>query len=45
MSGLTTTQGAIVDDLDAFSEASWFTSAYLVCSASRFFLLASVVLT
>lgn len=30
MSGLTTTQSTIAADLDAFSEASWFTSAYLV---------------
>jgi len=35
MSGLTTTQGAIAADLDAYSEASWFASAYLVCSALR----------
>lgn len=30
MSGITTTQSTIAEDLDAFSEASWFTSAYLV---------------
>jgi hypothetical protein len=32
MSGITTTQSRIAEDLDAFAEASWFTSAYLVCS-------------
>ncbi|KAF2671771.1 putative major facilitator superfamily transporter [Microthyrium microscopicum] len=31
---LTTTQGVIAEDLDAFEEASWFTSAYLVATAS-----------
>lgn len=30
MSGLTTTQSIIAADLDSFSEASWFTSSYLV---------------
>lgn len=30
MSGLTTTQSRIAEDLDAFAEASWFTSSYLV---------------
>ena len=30
MSGITTTQSKIAEDLDAFAEASWFTSAYLV---------------
>jgi hypothetical protein len=29
---LTTTQSTIAAELDAFSEVSWFTSAYLVCS-------------
>jgi hypothetical protein len=27
---LTTTQGVIADDFDAFEHVSWFTSAYLV---------------
>lgn len=31
---LTTTQGVIAADLDAFEEISWFTSAYLVSMAS-----------
>jgi len=30
MSGLTTTQGAIAEDLDAYATATWFTSVYLV---------------
>ena len=30
MSGITTTQSKIAEDLDAFATASWFTSAYLV---------------
>jgi hypothetical protein len=30
ISMLTTVQGVIADDLDAFESASWFTSAYLV---------------
>jgi hypothetical protein len=30
MSGITTTQSKIAEDLDAFASASWFTSAYLV---------------
>lgn len=30
MSGITTTQSKIAEDLDAFAAASWFTSAYLV---------------
>ncbi len=30
MSGITTTQSKIAEDLDAFDSASWFTSAYLV---------------
>jgi hypothetical protein len=38
MSGLTTTQSTIAQDLDAFSEASWFTSTYLVCIFSVFLL-------
>ena len=31
---LTTTQSTIAEDLDAFAEVSWFTSAYLVAMAS-----------
>jgi hypothetical protein len=31
MSGITTTQGAIAEDLDAYATATWFTSVYLVC--------------
>src|SRR5580704_9237893 len=31
---LTTTQSVIASDLDAFEEASWFTSAYLVAMSS-----------
>jgi len=34
MSGLTTTQSKIAADLDAFSEASWFTSTYLIAASS-----------
>ncbi|TVY47930.1 Efflux pump [Lachnellula occidentalis] len=34
MSGITTTQSKIAEDLDAFSEASWFTSAYLIAMSS-----------
>jgi hypothetical protein len=30
MSGITTTQGAIAEDLDAYATATWFTSVYLV---------------
>jgi len=30
ISGITTTQSKIAEDLDAFAAASWFTSAYLV---------------
>lgn len=30
MSGITTTQSKIAEDLDAFAAATWFTSAYLV---------------
>lgn len=30
MSGLSTTQSKIAEDLDSFAEASWFTSTYLV---------------
>lgn len=32
MSGITTTQSKIAEDLDAFAAASWFTSTYLVSS-------------
>jgi hypothetical protein len=35
MSGLTTMQSAIAEDLDAFAETSWFTSAYLVRTFPR----------
>ncbi|MCJ1473827.1 hypothetical protein MMC13_002479 [Lambiella insularis] len=31
---LTTTQSTIAEDLDAFAEVSWFTSAYLIAMAS-----------
>ncbi|MCJ1442035.1 MAG: hypothetical protein MMC23_002527 [Stictis urceolatum] len=31
---LTTTQSTIAEDLDAFAEASWFTSAYLIAMSS-----------
>jgi predicted MFS family arabinose efflux permease len=34
MSAMTTVQGVIADELNAFEEASWFTSAYLVAMAS-----------
>ncbi|KAE8448092.1 hypothetical protein EG329_009857 [Mollisiaceae sp. DMI_Dod_QoI] len=34
MSGITTTQSKIAEDLDAFDSASWFTSAYLIASSS-----------
>ncbi|TVY73222.1 MFS thioclapurine efflux transporter tcpA, partial [Lachnellula suecica] len=34
MSGITTTQSRIAEDLDAFSEASWFTSTYLIAMSS-----------
>lgn len=34
MSGITTTQSRIAEDLDAFAEASWFTSAYLISMSS-----------
>lgn len=30
MSGITTTQSKIAEDLDAFAEAIWFASVYLV---------------
>jgi hypothetical protein len=30
MSMMTTAQSSIAADLDAFAEASWFTSAYMV---------------
>jgi hypothetical protein len=32
MSGITTTQSKIAEDLNAFANASWFTSTYLVRS-------------
>ena len=28
---LTTVQGVIAEELDAYEDVSWFTSAYLVC--------------
>ncbi|KAG9235040.1 major facilitator superfamily domain-containing protein [Amylocarpus encephaloides] len=34
MSGITTTQSKIAEDLDAFDSASWFTSAYLIAMSS-----------
>ncbi|OWO92746.1 hypothetical protein B2J93_6776 [Marssonina coronariae] len=34
MSGLTTTQSGIAEDLDAFAEASWFISTYLIAMSS-----------
>ncbi|EKD16548.1 putative MFS multidrug transporter [Drepanopeziza brunnea f. sp. 'multigermtubi' MB_m1] len=34
MSGITTTQSRIAEDLDAFAEASWFTSTYLIAMSS-----------
>lgn len=34
MSGITTTQSRIAEDLDAFDSASWFTSAYLIAMSS-----------
>ncbi|KUJ11835.1 MFS general substrate transporter [Mollisia scopiformis] len=34
MSGITTTQSKIAEDLDAFAAASWFTSAYLIAASS-----------
>lgn len=38
MSGITTTQSKIAEDLDAFANASWFTSTYLVSlTPVRFF--------
>jgi len=30
MSGLTTTQSKVAEDLDAYDSTTWFTSAYLV---------------
>lgn len=38
MSGITTTQSRIAEDLDAFSSTSWFTSSYLVSSVVLLFL-------
>ncbi|PBP21727.1 putative MFS multidrug transporter [Diplocarpon rosae] len=34
MSGITTTQSKIAEDLDAFTEASWFVSVYLIAMSS-----------
>lgn len=34
MSGITTTQSKIAEDLDAFAAASWFTSSYLIAMSS-----------
>jgi MFS family permease len=34
MSGITTTQSKIAEDLDAYAMASWFTSAYLIAMSS-----------
>lgn len=34
MSGITTTQSKIAEDLDAFALASWFTSTYLIAMSS-----------
>jgi MFS family permease len=34
MSGITTTQSKIAEDLDAFANASWFTSTYLIAMSS-----------
>ncbi|PQE04774.1 major facilitator superfamily transporter protein [Rutstroemia sp. NJR-2017a BBW] len=34
MSGISTTQSKIAQDLDSFAEASWFTSTYLICMSS-----------
>lgn len=34
MSGITTTQSRIAEDLDAFDSANWFTSAYLIATSS-----------
>jgi hypothetical protein len=35
MSGITTTQSKIAEDLDSFIYASWFSSAYLVSDLLR----------
>jgi hypothetical protein len=35
MSMMTTAQSDIAADLDAFAEASWFTSAYMVWSSNH----------
>lgn len=35
MSGITTTQSKIAEDLDSFIYASWFSSTYLVCEVMR----------
>jgi MFS family permease len=40
MSGITTTQSKIAEDLDAFAAASWFTSTYLIAMSSTSPLLA-----
>ncbi|KAF4616203.1 hypothetical protein G7Y89_g15203 [Cudoniella acicularis] len=34
ISGITTTQSIIAEDLDAFASASWFTSSYLIAMSS-----------
>jgi len=34
MSGMTTTQSTIAADLDAYDEAMWFTSAYMIAISS-----------
>ena len=34
MSGITTTQSKIAEDLDAYAMASWFTSSYLIAMSS-----------
>ncbi|KAJ8066954.1 hypothetical protein OCU04_004336 [Sclerotinia nivalis] len=34
MSGISTTQSKIAEDLDSFTEASWFTSTYLIAMSS-----------
>lgn len=37
MSGITTTQSKIAEDLDAFDSVVWFTSTYLVgCQALKY---------
>lgn len=44
MSGITTTQSHIADDLDAFDSASWFTSAYLIAMSSTSPLIARLAI-